>query len=81
MASTACLAWVIRSAPPFSWGEVESPSVAFDYVLLLGLLLPASDLAYVEAQFTLLGPRWMHHLPWWQASTSSPPTDGIRGSS
>ena len=62
MASTACLAWVIRSAPPFSWGEVESPSVAFDYVLLLGLLLFASDLAYVEAQFTLLGPRWVHHL-------------------
>jgi hypothetical protein len=54
--------WVIRSAPPFSWGEVESPSVAFDYVLLLGLLLFASDLAYVEAQFTLLGPRWVHHL-------------------
>jgi hypothetical protein len=62
VASTACLAWVIRSAPPFSWGEVESPSAAFDYVLLLGLLLFASDLAYVEAQFTLLGPRWVHHL-------------------
>jgi predicted membrane protein DUF2157 len=62
VASTACLAWVIRSAPPFSWGQVESPSVAFDYVLLLGLLLFASDLAYVEAQFTLLGPRWVHHL-------------------
>jgi len=62
VASTACLAWVIRSAPPFSWSEVESPSVAFDYVLLLGLLLFASDLAYVEAQFTLLGPRWVHHL-------------------
>ena len=62
IASAACLAWVIRSAPPFSWGEVASPSVAFDYVLLLGLLLFASDLAYIEAQFTLLGPRWVHHL-------------------
>jgi Predicted membrane protein (DUF2157) len=62
VASIACLAWVIRSAPPFSWREVESPSVAFDYILLLGLLLFASDLAYVEAQFTLLGPRWVHHL-------------------
>src|SRR5215831_374323 len=57
VAAAACLAWVIRSAPPFSWGAVESPSVAFDYVLLLGLLLFASDLAYVEARFTLLGPR------------------------
>src|SRR5262247_3771366 len=61
-ASAACLAWVIRSAPPFSWSEVEFPSVAFDYVLLLGLLLFASDLAYIEAQFVLLGPRWAHHL-------------------
>ena len=43
-------------------GEVPSPSVAFDYVLLLGLLLFASDLAYVEAQFTVLGPRWPYHL-------------------
>jgi len=62
VASAACLAWVIRTAPPFSWDGVESPNVAFDYVLLLGLLLFASDLAYIEAQFTLLGPRWVHHL-------------------
>ena len=62
LAAGACLFWVIREAPPFSWDEVASPSVAFDYVLLLGLLLFASDLAYVEAQFTVLGPRWAHHL-------------------
>jgi hypothetical protein len=62
LAAAACLAWVIRSAPPFAWTEVESPTVAFDYILLLGLLLFASDLAYVEAQFTVLGPRWIHHL-------------------
>src|SRR5215468_5082646 len=62
IASAACLAWVIRSASPFSWGEVASPSVAFDYILLLGLLLFASDLAYIEAEFTLLGPQWVHHL-------------------
>jgi hypothetical protein len=62
VAAAACLVWVARTTPPFSWGEVRSPSVAFDYVLLLGLLLFASDLAYVEAHFTLLGPRWAHHL-------------------
>jgi hypothetical protein len=62
LASAACLLWVARRAAPFSWGEVPSPNVAFDYVLLLGLLLFASDLAYVEAQFTVLGPRWPHHL-------------------
>src|SRR5262249_45729874 len=49
-------------AAPFSWGPVPSPGVAFDYVLLLGLLLAAADLAYVEAQFTVLGPRWPAHL-------------------
>jgi len=61
-AAAACLIWVARKSPPFSWGEVRSPSIAFDYVLLLGLLLFASDLAYIEANFTLLGPRWAHHL-------------------
>jgi hypothetical protein len=62
LAAVACLVWVIRKAAPFSWGEVPSPNVAFDYVLLLGLLLFASDLAYVEVEFTLLGPKWPHHL-------------------
>ncbi len=62
LAALACFAWVIRKAAPFSWAAVESPSVAFDYVLLLGLLLLAADLAYVEVQFTVLGPRWAYHL-------------------
>ncbi|HEY7654628.1 MAG TPA: DUF2157 domain-containing protein [Methylomirabilota bacterium] len=62
LAAAACFAWVIRKAVPFSWRAVESPNVAFDYVLLLGLLLLAADLAYVEVQFTVLGPRWAYHL-------------------
>jgi hypothetical protein len=62
LASAACLLWVARRGARFSWGEVPSSNVAFDYVLLLGLLLFASDLAYVEAQFTVLGPRWTCHL-------------------
>src|SRR5207249_6811617 len=62
LAAAVCLVWVIRKAAPFSWEEVPSPNVAFDYILLLGLLLLASDLAYIEVQFTLLGPRWPHHL-------------------
>jgi hypothetical protein len=36
--------------------------MAFDYILLLGVLLGAADLAYVEAQFTPLGPAWPWHL-------------------
>jgi hypothetical protein len=62
LAAAACFVWVTRKAPPFSWDEVPSPNVAFDYVLLLGLLLFASDLAYLEAQFAVLGPGWPHHL-------------------
>ncbi len=62
LAAALCLLWIIRKAPAFSWGEAPSPNVAFDYVLLLGLLLLASDLAYVEVQFTLLGPAWTWHL-------------------
>lgn len=62
LAAAACLVWVSRKRAPFSWDEVQSPNVAFDYVLLLGLLLLASDLAYVEVQFTVLGPHWAHHL-------------------
>jgi hypothetical protein len=56
LAAGACLLWVMRRAVPFSWAEVPSPGVAFDYVLLLGLLLVAADLAYLEVQFTVLGP-------------------------
>src|SRR5262245_242383 len=62
LAAAACLVWVARHASPFSWRAVESPNVAFDYILLLGLLLFASDLGYVEAQFTVLGSSWPHHL-------------------
>lgn len=62
LAALACLGWVIQAALPFSWHEVESPHVAFDYVVLLGLLLLAADLAYVEVQFGALGPDWPYHL-------------------
>lgn len=60
--AAGCLAWAARQAPPFSWGEAASPHLAFDYILLLGALLAAADLAYVEVQFTSLGPHWPWHL-------------------
>ena len=62
LAAAAAFAWVIRVAPPFSWKEVPSPNLAFDYILLLGVLLVAADLAYIEVQFTPLGPDWAWHL-------------------
>lgn len=62
LGAAACLGWVWRVAPPFSWRDAASPHLAFDYILLLGALLVAADLAYVEVQFTPLGARWSWHL-------------------
>ncbi|MBK5255659.1 MAG: hypothetical protein JJE39_06470 [Vicinamibacteria bacterium] len=61
-AAALCLAWVARRSPPFSAGEVRSPHFAFDYVLALGALLAAADLAFVEGQFSPLGESWAFHL-------------------
>jgi len=62
VAALAALVWVARVAPPFSWQEVASPNLAFDYILLLGVLLAAADLAYAESQFGLLGIHRSWHL-------------------
>lgn len=62
LAATLCLAHVARTSPRFSWGPVASPTLGFDYVLLLGVLLLGSELAYLETQFRILGPRWPWHL-------------------
>lgn len=62
LAAAAALLWVARVAPPFSWQEVPSPNLAFDYVLLLGILVAASDLAWCEARFGLLGSHRSWHL-------------------
>jgi len=62
VAAIVALAWVVRTAPRFSWGAVPSPHLAFDYLLLLGLLLGAADLGYIEVQFTPLGAAWPWHL-------------------
>ena len=62
LAAAACLVWTWRRSAPFRWGEAASSHAAFDYVLLLGALLVATDLAYLETQLELLGPSWPWHL-------------------
>jgi hypothetical protein len=62
VAAALCLWHVARTAPHFSWGPVASPTLAFDYVLLLGLLLVGTDLAWFETQLTILGRGWPWHL-------------------
>jgi len=63
-AAAACLLWVGRVAPPFTWHAQPSPNLAFDYVLLLGAMLIAADLAFIEFRFTPLGANWPWHLLW-----------------
>jgi hypothetical protein len=58
----AAFAWAVRRAPSFSWGEVPSPSISYDYFLLLAVLLASADLAFIEVQFTPLGAHWPWHL-------------------
>ncbi len=62
LVAALCLAWVTRRSPAFSTAEVASPHFAFDYVLALGALLAAADLAFIEARFSPLGAQWAFHL-------------------
>lgn len=62
LAAALCLWYVARTAPPFSWGPVASATLAFDYVLLLGVILIGTDLAYLETQYKIFGPNWPWHL-------------------
>jgi hypothetical protein len=54
VAATSCLVW--------AWRRKPAPSFVFESVLLLGALLAAADLAFIEVKFTPLGPHWPRHL-------------------
>ena len=62
LAAAGCLFWAFRRSGPFTWQAATSAHAAFDYVLLLGALLVATDLAYLETQARFLGPDWPFHL-------------------
>lgn len=62
LATALCFVYVFLKSPSFSRGETPSPTLAFDYILLLGVLLLGADLGYIESQFTVLGPAWPWHL-------------------
>ena len=62
LAAAAALLWAFRHAPPFSWAEAPSPNLAFDYILLLGVLLTGATLAYTEVKFATFGAAWSAHL-------------------
>lgn len=61
-AASGCFVWVHRVSGPFTRRDVPAPHFAFNYILLLGALLAAADLAFVETQFATLGDQWPLHL-------------------
>ncbi len=62
LAAAGAFAWVVKTAPPFTWGRVDAPHLALDSMLVLAILLAGADLAYVEVKFTALGDQWPWHL-------------------
>ena len=53
-AALGCLIWC--------WRQKDRTGLAFEYVLTLGALLVAADLAFIEVKFTPLGAAWPWHL-------------------
>jgi hypothetical protein len=57
-----CAWYCLTRARPYSPGEVESPTALFDYVLYLGCLIFATELAFIETRFALFGESWDVHV-------------------
>jgi hypothetical protein len=62
LAAAAALAFSFRGAPPFTWERVPQRGALCEGALLLGALLFASDLAFLETQLAVLGAAWPYHL-------------------
>jgi hypothetical protein len=57
-----CLAYCFSRSARYSHAEVESPSLAFDYVLYFGCLILSAELAYIEFRFHLFRGTWDNYL-------------------
>ena len=53
-----CFWYVARRRAPYSNGQVQSPGVLFDYILLLGCLLFTTVVGYLQFQYGLFGEHW-----------------------
>lgn len=56
------LGYCFYQAVPFSSGEVESPHLAFDYVLYLACLALSVELGYIETRYHILNHSWDSYL-------------------
>jgi len=57
-----CFYYCISRTKPWSKEQVDSPNLAFDYVLYLACLLFAVELGYLETRFHLLDLQWDYYL-------------------
>lgn len=62
LGSAACLLYCFSAGRPFAPARVESPNVAFDYVLYLGVGLAGIFAGYAEGKWHLLGDWWDLYL-------------------
>ena len=53
-----CFIYCFKKKLPFSTAKVESPNVAFDYVLLLACLLFITFIGYIQFQYNVFGERF-----------------------
>jgi hypothetical protein len=58
----ACFWYCFSRAPAWSFSEIPSPSLVFDYVLYLGSLIWSVELGYLENRFHLLAEQWDLYL-------------------
>ncbi len=54
----ACLGWCLINGWPFSTLKIQSPSVLFDYILLLGCLLLLTFVGYIQFRYQVFGSGW-----------------------
>jgi hypothetical protein len=58
----ACCYYCFSRAPSYSSGQVQSPTLAFDYVLYLGCLTFGIEIGYLESRFHLMQSEWDYYL-------------------
>lgn len=58
----ASLYYCFSRAQPYSPAEVESPTMALDYVLYLGCVVLGIEFGYLEARFEILRAAWSYYL-------------------
>jgi len=60
--SLAAFLYCFLKGNPYRKDQVASPNIVFDYILFFGCAFYSMDIAYIEAQFHVLGDGWKNYL-------------------